>query len=56
MHEGAIQGELFKDLEKVMTAYKHFISGIDSMVEPHHIPSLGTLGKEKMWEQVDRDI
>ena len=39
--------KLFKDLEKVMTAYKHFISGIDSMAELHHIPSLGTLGKEK---------
>ena len=44
---------LFKDLEKVVTSYEHLISGIESMAELHHIPSLGTLGKEKTWEQVD---
>ena len=39
--------KLFKDLEKVMTPYENLISDIDSMVELNHIPSLGTLGKEK---------
>lgn len=42
--------KLFKDLEKVMTAYEHLISGIDSMAELHHIPSIGTLGEDKTWE------
>ena len=42
--------KLFKDLEKVMTAYEILISGIDSMAELHHIPSLGALGDEKTWE------
>ena len=45
--------KLFKDLEKVMTAYEHLISGIDSVAEPHHIPPLGTLGEDKTWEQVN---
>ena len=36
--------KLFKDLEKVMTAYENLISGIDLMVELHHIPSLGKSG------------
>ena len=48
--------KLLKDLEKVMIAYEHLISGIDSMDELHHTPSLGTLGEEKTWEQVDQDI
>ena len=48
--------KLFKDLEKVMTAYEHLISDIDSMVELHHIHSLGTLGKDKTWEQVNQEI
>ena len=39
--------KLLKDLKKVMTAYEHLISDIDSMVELHHIPSLGTEGEEK---------
>lgn len=34
--------KLVKDLEKVMSSYEHLISGIDSMEETHHIPSLGT--------------
>ena len=42
--------KLFKDLETVMTTYENLISGIDSMTEMHHIPSLGTLGEEKTWE------
>ena len=35
--------KLVKDLEKVMFAYEHLISDIDSMDEVHHIPSLGAL-------------
>ena len=48
--------KLIKDLEKVMFAYEHLISGIDSMAEVHHIPSLGALGEEKTWEEVAKDI
>ena len=39
-----------------MSTYEHLISGIDSMAEVHHIPSLGALGKEKTWEEVVEDI
>ena len=39
-----------------MSAYQHLISGIESMDELHHIPSLGTLGEEKTWEQVNQEI
>ena len=41
--------KLSKDLEKVMAAYENLISGIDSMHELHHIPSLGALSEEKTW-------
>ena len=39
-----------------MSAYEHLISGIDSMDEVHHIPSLGALGEEKTWEEVTKYI
>ena len=39
--------KLFKDLEKVMTAYENLINDIESMAELHHIRSLGTLVEEK---------
>ena len=42
--------KLSKDLDKVMSAYEHLISDIDSMHNLHHIPSLGALDKEKTWE------
>ena len=45
--------KLSKDLDKVMAAYEHLISGIDSMHILHHIPSLGALDEEKTWAQVD---
>ena len=48
--------KLVKDLEKVMSAYEHLISGIDSMAEVHHNPSLGALGEERTWEEVAQDI
>ena len=48
--------KLIKDLEKVMSAYEHFISGIDLMLEVHHIPSIGALGEEKAWEEVSNDL
>ena len=44
------------DLDKVMSAYEHLISGIDLMHILHHIPSLGALDEEKTWEQVDQEI
>ena len=47
---------LIKDMEKVMLPCEHFISGIDSMAEVHHIPSLGALGEEKTWEEVSNYI
>ena len=39
--------KISKDLDKVMAAYEHLISGIDSMHAIHHIPSLGALSEEK---------
>ena len=48
--------KLSKDLDQVMAAYEHLISGIDSMHILHHSPSLGALDEEKTWEQVDREI
>ena len=48
--------KLSKDLEKVMSAYEHLISGIDSMHILHHIPSLGTLDEGKTWEKVNQEI
>ena len=45
--------KLAKDLDKVVSAYNHLISGIDSMNALHHIPSLGALDETKDWEQVD---
>lgn len=48
--------KLSKDLDKVMAAYEHLISDIDSMHTLHHIPSLGELNEEKTWGQVDQEI
>ena len=48
--------KLSKDLDKVMAAYEHLISGIDLMHILHHIPSLGALDEGKTWEQVDQEI
>ena len=48
--------KLVKDVERVMSAYGHLISGIDSMDEIHHIPSLGVLDTEKAREEVIQDI
>lgn len=48
--------KLSKDLDKVMAAYEHLISGIDSMHTLHHIPSLGALDERKTWEQVNQEI
>ena len=39
--------KLSKDLDKVMAAYKHIISDIDSMHILHHIPLLGALDEGK---------
>ena len=44
--------ELAKDVDKVMTAYEHLISGIKSMAEVHHIPSMVTLTQKKAREEV----
>ena len=48
--------KLVKDVEKMMFSYEHLIIGIDSMVEVHHIPSLGALDIEKTREEVTQDI
>ena len=48
--------KLSKDLDKVMSAYEHLISDIDSMHILHHIPSLGALDEGKTWEQLDQQI
>ena len=48
--------KLSKDLDKVMAAYEHLISGIDSMHILHHIPSLGALDEMKTWDQLDQEI
>ena len=48
--------KLSKDLDKVVSAYNHLISGIDSMNALHHIPSLGALNETKGWEQVEQEI
>ena len=48
--------KLTKDLDKVVFAYNHLISGIDSMNALHHIPSLGALDETKDWEQVNQEI
>ena len=42
--------KLSKDLDKVMAAYEHLISGIDSMHLLHHITSLGALDEGKTWK------
>ena len=48
--------KLSKDLDKVMSAYEHLISGIDSMHTLHHIPLLGALDEAKTWDQLDQEI
>ena len=48
--------KLSKYLDKVVSAYNHLISGIDSMNALHHIPSLGALNETKDWEQVEQEI
>ena len=48
--------KMAKDLDKVVSAYNHLISGIDSMNALHHIPPLGALDETKHWEQVDQEI
>ena len=48
--------KLYKDLDKVMSAYEHLINNIDSIYILHHIPLLGALDEEKTWEQVVQEI
>ena len=48
--------KLSKYLDKVMSAYEHLISSIDSMHTLHHIPSLGALDEEKTWDPLDQEI
>ena len=48
--------KLTKDLEKVMSSYRHLSSGMESMAELHQIPPLGPLRKENTWQQTEQDI
>ena len=48
--------KLVKDVENVMFAYWHLISGNHSMVEVHPIPSLGAFDTQKTREEVIQDI
>lgn len=44
--------KLTKDVDKVLASYKHLLSGLESLIQVHKVPSIGSLGEVRSQEEI----